>query len=93
MQLNAESGRPTIPEVVADFARYYADNPTWGSLHIVLDDYNVEDSHVDFCISFAEQKGDTEGLRLAKILRSMSKTQRKKLGHAAEHNDGEVPGT
>lgn len=30
------SGKPTIPEVVDRFAAYYARNPAWGSLHVVL---------------------------------------------------------
>jgi len=32
------TNRPTItPEMVEKFARYYQQNPTWGSLHIVMD--------------------------------------------------------
>ena len=38
--------KPTIPEVRARFQRYHKDNPSWGSLHIVLDDGNVSDGNV-----------------------------------------------
>ena len=72
--------KPTIPEVRDSFRAYLAQHPTWGSLHIVLDDGNVEDSSVEFCLDFARECGDAEGERLARILLRMSKTQRLKLG-------------
>jgi hypothetical protein len=71
--------KPSIPDVVPDFRAYYAKNPSWGSLHIVLDDGNVEDGSVRFCIEYAQQSGDAEGERLGKILLTMSQTQRRKL--------------
>ena len=78
---NDTNRKPTIPEVAELFARYYEQpgNAVWGSLHIVLDDGNVDDSNVVFCIGEAEQRGDDEGKRLAEILLRMSKTQRRKL--------------
>jgi hypothetical protein len=74
--------KPTIPDVVERFAAYYAKNLAWGSLHIVLDDGNVEDSSVKFCIENAQERGDVEGKGLAEILLQMSKTQRAKLPSA-----------
>jgi hypothetical protein len=73
--------KPTIPEVIDRFAAYYLrpGNGAWGSLHIVLDDGNVEDEFVRHCIGFALEDGDTEGIALAEILLTMSKTQRAKL--------------
>jgi hypothetical protein len=71
--------KPTIPEVFDRFAAYYRKNPVWGSLHIVLDDGNVRDEDVQFCIDRAESNGDSEGAELGRILLRMSKTQRKKL--------------
>lgn len=78
MKPNAEI---TIPEVVADFAAYFLkpDNGAWGSMHIVLEDNNLRDAHVDFCIKYADEAGDTEGARLARLLRRMSRTQRSRL--------------
>jgi hypothetical protein len=73
--------RPTIPEVLPQFAAYY-DRVGWNSLHIVLDDGNVLDSHVQFCIGWAEENKDSEGKRLAELLLTMSRTQRAKLPHA-----------
>jgi hypothetical protein len=76
--------KPTIPEVLPRFLAYYIDHPAWGSLHVVLDDGNVEDDCVRFCIEFAEQEGDEEGAELGRILMRMSKTQRNKLPPAVD---------
>jgi hypothetical protein len=75
--------KPTIPEILARFLAYYRDNPAWGSLHIVLDDGNVDDASVRFCEEYATEKGDHEGAELARILMRMSRTQRAKLARAA----------
>ncbi len=74
------SAKITVPEVIDRFAAYYEKHITWGSLHIVLDDFNIDNGSVEFCIKYAEEKGDAEGLELAKILLQMSPTQRKKIG-------------
>jgi hypothetical protein len=73
--------KPTIPEVIDRFAAYYRrpGNGAWGSLHVVLDDGNVEDQFVRFCINVALEEGDIEGAALGEILLTMSKTQRAKL--------------
>lgn len=78
--------RPTItPEMVERFAAYYVLNPAWGSLHIVLDDWNIEHGHVEWCIGYAERSGDDEGAALARILLSLTKSQRGRVGRKAEH--------
>lgn len=81
---NNNLSKPQIPEVIDRFKAYYLDNPTWGSLHIVLDDYNLEDKWVDFCIEYAEKENDHEGLQLAVILRKMSKSQRARISFKVE---------
>lgn len=73
--------KPTIPEVIARFVTYNEHNPAWGSLHVVLDDHNVEDSSVRFCLGWANEHGDWEGAALAHILLQMSKTQRLKISN------------
>lgn len=73
--------KPTIPEVIDRFYAYFEAHPTWGALHIVLDDDNLEDSSVDFCIEWAERHDDTEGAELGRILRRMSRTQRGRISH------------
>lgn len=75
------NSKPTIPEVLDRFAAYYHyHDGWWRSLHLVLDDGNVDDDSVRFCIQVAEEKGDSEGAALGRILLQMSKTQRTKLG-------------
>ena len=65
--------KPTIDEVwplVQAYRERYGTN-----LHIVLDDLNIDDGSVEFCLERCI--ADTE---LAIKLSQMSKTQRKKLG-------------
>jgi len=73
--------KPTVPEVLPMMYAYRdtAGNGVGGSLHIVLDDGNVEDGHVRWCIERAKECGDEEGVKLGETLLSMTKTQRKKL--------------
>lgn len=67
------------PELKARFQAYHDLNPVWGSLHIVLEDGNVKDHFVQFCIDYAVHHGDEEGVDLGVILLCLSKTQRLKL--------------
>lgn len=76
--------RPQIPDVTERFHQYWILNPIWGSLHIVLEDGNVNDNNVEFCHKWAVEHGDIEGVKLALILLKMSKTQRKKLPKKVE---------
>lgn len=75
------SNKIRIPDVIHMFKAYRAKpgNLCWGSLHIVLDDGNFEDSSVEFCRGYAVENGDSDGEVLARLLLKMSKTQRKKL--------------
>lgn len=69
---------------------YYGYNGAGGSLHVVLDDGNLEDVHVDHAIKFALQDTaptDITGYMLALLIRTMTEENReilyKKLhGHA-----------
>jgi hypothetical protein len=82
--------KPTVPDVLPQVWRY-RDTPgncTGGSLHIVLDDGNVEDGHVRHCLDYATAKGDTDGVLLAETLLRMSKTQRLKLARRFYDNHG-----
>jgi hypothetical protein len=75
-----------IPDVVERFQKYFDKNPTWGKLHIVLDDNNVEDRHIQFCIDSALDSNDLEAVELGLILLNMTKTQRLKLPHLCERD-------
>ena len=73
----------TIPDVLPRFVEYLRKNPAGGSLHVVLGDGNTADSHVQFCIDYAERNGDGAGAALGRVLLAMSRTQRGKIGSAA----------
>lgn len=80
--------RPVLtPEVYARFAAYYAEHPTWGSLHVVMDDGNLETVHVRWTVGWAEEHGDTEGAALARLLLSYTKTQRGRIAKRVMYPD------
>lgn len=67
------SDRLPPPAVVERFAAYHEKNPAWGSLHIVMEDGNWAPQHIEWCIEWAKQQGDTEGEQLAWMLLAMSR--------------------
>lgn len=73
--------RPTIPEVLPLAQAYYAkpENCVGGNLHLVLEEGNVQDDHVRYCLERARGAGDEDGVMLAGMLLKMTKTQRPKL--------------
>ena len=73
--------KPTIPDVLPSVLEYYAmpGNSAGGTLHIVLDDGNIDDGSVRFCLDRATEEGDAKGVELAGLLLRMSKTQRRKI--------------
>jgi predicted phosphodiesterase len=81
VQANTETDKPTVPQVLAMVRSYAAieGNDTGGSLHVVLDDGNVDDSTVRSCIHDARQRGDQPGVKLGEALLQMSRTQRLKI--------------
>lgn len=80
--------KPTVPDVLPLVWELYDTDhgAVGGCLHIVLDDPNYSDSSVDFCIKTAEARNYMMCLKLVKMIRQMSLTQRKKLNtHAYCH--------
>lgn len=79
--------KPTVPEVLPIVRHYYAQgHGAGGCLHIVLDDGNVRDDDVRFCLDWAVEHGDADGWKpdvdgawLCHVLLRMSRTQRTKL--------------
>ena len=74
--------KPTVPEVLPMVQAYVSKpgNRVGGNLHIVLDEGNVCDGHIEYCLERCREKGDADGVALAETLLRMSKTQRLKLG-------------
>lgn len=73
--------KPTVPDVRRMAEAYYAKdgNACGGALHIVLDDGNVDDDDVQFCLATAREQHDQDGVTLAEQFLQMSRTQRKKV--------------
>ena len=73
--------RPRTPEVIADVQSFYAlpGNDMGGNLHIVLDDGNLEDHAVWFCLERSLVKRDQIAARIARQLLAMTRTQRKRV--------------
>lgn len=71
----------TVPNVLPLVMQYKAKpgNDVGGSLHIVLDDGNIEDHHIIYCFEYALENNDLDGAKLAWLLLCMSKTQRWKI--------------
>jgi len=66
------SDKPTITEILPLVKAY---KERWGTaLHIVLDDGNVSDADIQYCLDRSR-----EDVQLAEALLKMSKTQRRKL--------------
>jgi hypothetical protein len=75
--------KPTIPEIEPFVRDLYRRSCVGCCLHIVLDDGNIEDGNVKFCVEYAREMGHAECEKLASMMLLMSKTQRKKLGARA----------
>jgi len=58
---------------------YCETNLNGGSLHIVLDDANVNDSHIQYCIDEAKKLQDIPALAIADRLMGMADEMRKKV--------------
>ena len=65
--------------VTALVDRYYQDHPVGGSLHIVLDDGNIEDDDIEFSINHARGEDDPIGELIGLLMLQLSKTQRLKV--------------
>jgi hypothetical protein len=73
--------RPTADYVIPLVAAYYAkcpENACGGRCHVVLDDENVADDHVAWCLAHCEEHGDTDGAHLMRLFTRMTRTQRKR---------------
>lgn len=73
-----------VAEVMSLAEQYVrqSQNNTGGSLHIVLEDLNIDDEDVEWCITHAEDREDPEGVTLGLLLRALSVPQRL---HIAKH--------
>jgi hypothetical protein len=72
---------PSVATVRTLVRAFYArpGNGCGGHLHIVLDDGNLEDDHIDFCIAQAVEAKDAEAEALGRVLRAMTPRQRQRV--------------
>jgi len=70
-----------LSQFIALCKKYYQD-PRFGcggSLHIVLDDGNLEDSSVSWCAGYACAQNDGAGQQIADLMEIMTYKQREKI--------------
>lgn len=79
--MTAPKNKPLSKEDFVRFKRYQSANSGNSVFHIVLENKNIKDKHVEFCRKLAVKRNDQEGLELADILLAMSKSQRIKLAN------------
>lgn len=90
MSVNKPRDRPTVPEVLPLVRELYRESEAGGPLHIVLDDGNISDEYVQWCINEAiPQYGENWHAtpdpvrdlcyRIAAMMLQMTTTQRRKL--------------
>lgn len=76
-----DPNRPRAFEVRSLVRLYYAKpgNEVGGSCHVVLDDKNVSDGDIGFCLHHCGMVGDEEGAEIMRKMLRMSMTQRRKV--------------
>lgn len=77
--MSHDKDRPTVPEVMPFVRSIYQRNGVGCCLHIVIDDGNVGDQSVQFCLEQAQAAGHEDCIAAAEMLLAMSKTQRSKV--------------
>jgi hypothetical protein len=99
--LKLSPAKPTV-EKVLPLVRYYCNHELatglGGSLHIFVEDGNVDDNHIKMCKEFAIKEGDALCPPLCDVLMDMSKTQRNEIYNAGyeqpeygEYNESQPP--
>ena len=70
-----------LDEIHGAVTHYYRrpGNEVGGPLHLVLDDYNLDDASIDFCIEAAAERGDDAGVALGRAIRNLTRRQRRAL--------------
>lgn len=73
--------KPTVPEVMPLVKDYYATpgNLAGGNLHIVIEDGNIRNDDIEWCLDKSKKNGDDKGVEICELLLLMSKTQRRKI--------------
>lgn len=78
---------PLLPEhqaIVEKIADYYrkSGNGAGGLCHIVLDDHNIEDDHIDYCAKATADAGGADGAELMALLKPLPIWLRRRIVQA-----------
>lgn len=79
-----------IETITAMFDAYSQLNPTWGSLHVALDDNNMDRSTIEFCKKYALEHNDYMGALLADILLCLSDEYIERLKNEPQIHVGQI---
>lgn len=72
-----EHGSPRVMnDAVVAAAALIRNADHYGPLHIFVDDWNAEDSHIDFCAGEAEQRGTELDKQIIALVQPMSHDER-----------------
>jgi hypothetical protein len=69
----------TVEHVLKATREYYRDNPCGGSLHVAVDDGNLEDLTLDLCENYALEDHDEAGMNLARMWKGLTLEEREAL--------------
>ena len=58
----------SVFSLLQQIAEYWEQSAAGGSLHIVLEDQNVGDKSVQWCLEHAKEVGDVMGVKIAQAL-------------------------
>lgn len=88
--MTAPQPKPTFPEVEPLVRAYYVKpgNSVGGTLHIVLDDCNIKDSDIRYCLKECSRVDDGDGERIAELMLRMSRRQRLRLANLRDLERG-----
>jgi hypothetical protein len=78
---------PEHAELVEDIKAYLEVEPTGGSLHIVLEDLNLDDHSIVFCQGWAGAERDGAGSAIARRLEALTLEERVAVMSEVDGND------
>ncbi len=76
---NLPADRPKVPDVMPLVWAYYVKHAAGGHCHIALDDGNLDDDSLKFCLRECEYAGDENGAAIMKLMLQMTRTQRRHI--------------
>lgn len=82
--------RPNEIELLVEEFYALPGNGAGGLLHIVLDDGNTEQIHVEFCRQEARKAGDEPAYWMAQVLLALTDEERRRVCAGDDEDDGDL---